>query len=167
MIVRRLARPLLSTIFISGGIAALRYPSGHKPMAEKAKPYLQKAGVPTDDMELLVRANGAAMIAGGSMLALGKFPRLSSLGLLASLVPTTLTHDFWNETDPEAKQAQQVQFMKNVSLAGGLLLASVDTEGKPGLAYRTKMVGDSVGRGAHTAKLEAKLAAANAKNAVL
>ena len=64
MIVRRLARPLLSAIFISGGIAALRHPEGHKPLAERAKPFLDKAGVPTDDMELLVRANGAAMVAG-------------------------------------------------------------------------------------------------------
>lgn len=167
MIVRRLARPLLSAIFISGGVAALRHPAGHKPMAEKAKPYLEKAGVPTDDMEMLVRANGAAMIAGGSMLALGKFPRLSSLGLLASLVPTTLTHAFWNETDPETKQTQQVQFFKNLSLMGGLLLASVDTEGKPGLTYRAGMAADAVGRTAHNAKLEAKLAAANAKSAVL
>lgn len=166
MIVRRLARPLLSAIFISGGIAALRHPEGHKPLAERAKPFLDKAGVPTDDMELLVRANGAAMVAGGAMLATGKLPRLSSLGLLASLVPTTLTHDFWNLTDPAEKQAQQVQFFKNLSLMGGLLLASVDTAGKPGLSYRAGMAADAVGRSAHTAKLEAKLAAANAKNAL-
>ena len=166
MIVRRLARPLLSAIFISGGIAAIRHPEGHKPLADRAKPYLEKAGVPTDDMETLIRANGAAMVAGGAMLATGKLPRLSSLGLLASLVPATLTHNFWTDTDPATKQQQQVQFFKNLSLMGGLLLASVDTAGKPGLSYRAGMAADSVGRTAHTAKLEAKLAAANAKNAL-
>ena len=90
------------------------------------------------------------------MLATGKLPRLSSLGLLASLVPTTLTHDFWNLTDPAEKQAQQVQFFKNLSLMGGLLLASVDTAGKPGLGWRAQ-------HAARSAKREAQLASAQAR----
>jgi putative oxidoreductase len=31
----------------------------------------------------------------------------------------------------------QVQFLKNAGLMGGLLLAAADTEGRPGLRYRT------------------------------
>lgn len=166
MIVRRLARPMLAAIFIAGGIDQLRRPQAKTEAAEKIKPQLAQLGVPTDDTELLVRANGAAMVAGGAMLALGRFPRLSSLGLLATLVPTTLTHDFWAQSDPQAKQMHQTQFLKNLGLMGGLLLASVDTAGKPGLTYRAGMAADAVGRTAHNAKLEAKLAAANAKNAL-
>jgi hypothetical protein len=33
MLLRRIARPLLAGIFISGGIAALRDPKGHEQMA--------------------------------------------------------------------------------------------------------------------------------------
>lgn len=166
MLVRRLARPMLASIFVVGGLDAMRHPGTRTKAVERVKPLLDKAGVPTDDLETLVRANGAAMIAGGAMLATGRLPRLSSLGLLVSLAPTTMTHNFWAMKDPAEKQAHQVQFLKNLGLAGGLLLASVDTAGKPGLGYRAKMAGDGLGRGARTAKLEARLAAANAKNAL-
>ena len=45
--------------------------------------------------------------------------------LAASLVPTTLAgHRFWEETDPQAKAMQRLQFAKNTSVLGGLLLAS-------------------------------------------
>lgn len=170
MIVRRIARPMLASIFILGGVNALRYAGAHKPAADPiAKKVAAPLGLP-EDTELLVRVNGAAMVGGGALLATGKFPRLASTLLAAALVPTTATHQFWNETDPEAKQSQQIQFFKNVSLLGGLLLAAADTEGKPGLSYRAKLAGSSVERNARqardTARLEAKVAALQAKNAV-
>lgn len=158
MIVRRIARPLLSSIFIFGGVNALRYASAHKDAAE---PVIKKLAAPLglpEDSELLVRANGAAMIGGGVLVATGKAPRLGSLVLLGSIIPTTLTHQWWTETDPEKKQGEQVQFFKNLSLLGGLLLAAADTEGKPGLSYRAKQAKNS-------ARREAKLAALQAKNA--
>lgn len=159
MIVRRIARPLLSSIFIFGGYNAVRYAAAHKDAAE---PVIKKLAGPLglpEDSELLVRANGVAMLAGGALVATGKAPRLGSLVLLGSVIPTTLTHQFWNETDPAKKQGEQVQFFKNLSLAGGLLLAAADTEGKPGLSYRAKLA-------TKNARREAKLAALQAKNAV-
>jgi hypothetical protein len=30
-------------------------------------------------------------------------------------------HDFWTQTDPQARQMEQTQFLKDVSLAGGAL----------------------------------------------
>lgn len=159
MIVRRIARPLLSSIFILGGVNALRYASAHKDAAE---PVIKKLAAPLglpEDSELLVRVNGAAMVGGGLLVATGKAPRLGSLVLLGSIVPTTLTHQWWTETDPEKKQGEQVQFFKNLSLLGGLLLAAADTEGKPGLSYRARQAKAS-------ARREAKLAALQAKNAV-
>ncbi len=158
MIVRRIARPLLSSIFILGGVNALRYASAHKDAAE---PVIKKLAAPLglpEDSELLVRANGAAMVGGGVLVASGKAPRVGSLVLLGSIIPTTLTHQWWTETDPEKKQGEQVQFFKNLSLLGGLLLAAADTEGKPGLSYRAKQAKNS-------ARREAKLAALQAKNA--
>jgi len=170
MIVRRIARPMLASIFIFGGINALRYPTAHKPAAEPiARKIAAPLGLP-EDTELLVRINGAAMVGGGALLATGRFPRLASTLLAASMLPTTATHQFWNESDPGAKQGEQIQFFKNLSVLGGLLLAAVDTEGKPGLGYRAKLAGDSVSRSAttarNTARREAKLAALQAKNAV-
>lgn len=170
MIVRRIARPMLAGIFVWGGINALRYPAAHAPAAEPVtKPLAAKTQLP-DDTELLVRANGAAMVAGGALLATGKAPRLASTLLLGTMVPTTATHTFWAESDPQAKANKLTQFIKDVSLMGGLLLAAVDTAGKPGVAYRAKLAGESVERTARQARKaaarEAKLAALQAKQAV-
>lgn len=177
-IVRRIARPMLAAMFIVGGIDALRRPA---PLAKMAAPLLDTVEelrpLPADP-ETLVRANGLAMLAGGALLATGKFPRVASTVLAGSLVPTTVAaHAFWDESDPTKKSAQRVQFLKNLGLLGGLLLAAVDTEGKPGLAYRAGMVSDSVQRSlqqtrrearhlARAAKQEARLQAAKAQNAL-
>jgi hypothetical protein len=84
--------------------------------------------------------------------------------LSASIVPTTVAgHAFWNETDPVVRKQQRTQFLKNLGLLGGLLLATVDTEGKPGLAYRAGLAGDSAKRGAKRARREAKHAARAAR----
>lgn len=166
MIVRRIARPMMAGIFIWGGINALRYPAAHVPAAEPVtKPLAAKTQLP-DDTELLVRANGAAMVAGGAMLATGKFPRVASALLLGTMVPTTATHNFWAESDPQAKQGKITQFLKDLALMGGLIIAAIDTEGKPGVTYRAKLAGETVERTARQARREAKLAALQAKNAV-
>lgn len=145
MLVRRIARPLMSTIFVVGGVEALRNPTGKAkaaaPLIEQSKDALPDevvANVP-DDPETLVRINGGIQVAGGILLATGKAPRIASLALAGSLVPTTLAgHSFWNETDPEVKAAQRIHFFKNLSLLGGLLIAAVDTEGKPSVAWRSR-----------------------------
>ena len=90
-------------------------------------------GVPNDP-ELVVRANGAVMVGAGSMLALGRLPRRAALALALSLLPTTAAgHPFWQIKDPKQRAAQRLQLQKNLSMLGGLLLAVVDTGGKPGL----------------------------------
>ncbi|WP_208879308.1 DoxX family membrane protein [Streptomyces armeniacus] len=161
MILRRIARPLLAAIFISGGVNALRQSEGH---AKAAEPFFDKTlgkqseklpdSVPTDG-ETLVKLDGAVKVGAGALLALGKCPRLAAALLLASLVPTTAAgHPFWEEEDEEARQNQLIHFLKNAGLAGGLLLAMADTEGKPSLGWRArhaaqetgKRVGDGVSR---------------------
>ena len=171
-ITRLLARPMLATIFVAGGINALRNTEGHaekaKKVADKIVPVAQqavpKAPIPTDPATL-VRINAGAQILAAAALATGRAPRLSATVLAASLVPTTLAgHAFWNETDPQTKNAQRLQFYKNTSVFGGLLLAAVDTEGKPGLAWRARRAATDVRRDAKqvakAARREAKLAKA-------
>ena len=177
-LVRRVARPMLAAMFVVGGLDQLKHPGAKsdtaRPLVEKLAPAI---GLP-DDTELLVRANGAAMVGAGALLALGRLPRLASTVLAATLVPTTIAaHSFWNEQDPKVRAQQKVQFFKNVSLLGGLLIAAVDTAGKPGLAYRAHMVNDSAHRTArqtrrearhlaHAAAREAKLKAVQAQHAI-
>ena len=135
-IVRRLARPLIAASFISGGIDTLRNPKPKVPAADKVvgdvPPKLPSFIKNTED---LVKVDAVAKIVGGLLLAFGKFPRPAALGLAASLIPTTLAgHRFSEGTDPTA--ARQTHFLKNASIVGGLLLAAVDAEGKPSLAWR-------------------------------
>ena len=139
MIVRRIARPMLATVFIVGGIDSLRNPGAKAPAAEQAADKLPASvaeKVPTNP-ETLVKINAAVQVGAGALLAVGKAPRLASLVLAGSLVPTTAVgHAFWNVEDPAQRSAQRIQFFKNLSLLGGLLIAAVDTEAKPSLGWR-------------------------------
>ena len=140
---RAVARPMLSAIFVSGGVQQLTDPESHVPIASEVTDEVQEAAAGTvpqvagADTTQLVQLNGLAQVVGGLLLAMGKLPRLSALLLAGSLVPTTLAaHRFWEEDDPATRQQQQVHFFKNVSLLGGLLIATLDREGKPSVAWQ-------------------------------
>ena len=168
-LVRRLARPCLATMFVTGGLDALRNPAGKVPAADQvAPPIAAKLPYLPEDTEQLVRINGAVQVGAGLMLALGRFPRLSSALLAGSLVPTTLAgHRFWEERDATKRAQQKIHFFKNLSMLGGLMLAAVDTEGRPGLAWRAQHAAQHASattrRTRRAARREAKLAARTAR----
>ena len=67
--------------------------------------------------------NAAVMVSAGALLVSGKAPRLASLALAGSLVPTTLAgHTYWEHDDPRTRSAHKVQLLKNASTLGGLVL---------------------------------------------
>jgi uncharacterized membrane protein YphA (DoxX/SURF4 family) len=154
--VRRIARPLLAAQFIVGGLDAYRHPAAR---ARTAAPLVAKLAPPLglpNDPELVVRANGAVMAGAGTLLAVGRLPRLSALALLLSLIPTTAAgHSFWTIKDPKERAQQRLQLQKNLSMLGGLLLAVVDTGGKPGLGWRARHAAKDAKRSAGAAKREA------------
>ncbi|MGD9959492.1 DoxX family membrane protein [Nocardioides sp.] len=171
-LIRTVARPMLASIFFLGAYSALRNPDATAAKAGKVTdrlvPLLQKAApsapIPQDP-KTLVRINAAVQIGAAAALATGRAPRLSSSVLAVTLVPTTLAgHAFWEESEPAAKNAQRLGFFKNVSVLGGLLLAGVDTDGKPGLAWRARHAATAAKketrRMARNARREAKLAKA-------
>jgi uncharacterized membrane protein YphA (DoxX/SURF4 family) len=113
-VMRRTSAIMMSGIYVKAGWDAFRKPGGG---ARKAT----AIGLPQP--ELLVRANGLGMIAAGVALALGVKPRLSALALAGLMVPTTLAgHRFWDEGTQQGRATQEVQFLKNLGLIGGLLL---------------------------------------------
>jgi len=164
-VVRRIARPMLAAIFVTSGLDALLHPTER---AKIAAPLVTKLSGPLnlpDDPEMMVRANGATMVAAGTMLGLGTFPRIAAAALAGALVPTTFTaHAFWAEKDPAVKAQQKVHFLKNIGLLGGVLLASVDTAGKPGLAYRTRYAQARARRQAALTKRDAHRATRRAQH---
>jgi len=163
-VVRRIARPMLAAIFVTSGLDAIRHPAKR---SQIAAPLVKALAGPLnlpDDPEMMVRANGATMLVAGAMLGAGKLPRLAAMALAASLVPTTYAaHAFWTMEDPADRAQHKTHFLKNVGLLGGVLLASVDTDGQPGLAYRARRAGFEARRQATLAKREARHAAKAAR----
>jgi uncharacterized membrane protein YphA (DoxX/SURF4 family) len=133
---------MLATTFIARGVDALRSP---KPAADAARPALDSLSklpdpvgpnVPTN-AETVARVNGAVQVGAGLLLATGKLPRFASAALALSVVPGSLGgHAFWNEHDAERKASERRAFLADISLIGGLIISSVDTEGKPSLGWR-------------------------------
>ena len=128
---------MIAGMFVVGGLDAFQHPDTKTAKAEKVAPAVARTfGLP-EDTTTLVRVNGAVQVGAGALLAVGRFPRLAALALAGSLVPTTLAgHRFWEETDKQARAMQRTHFLKNVAMLGGLLLAAVDTEGRPSLGWR-------------------------------
>lgn len=137
---RRIARPLLASIFVVGGWDALWNPEGKAKKAEAvSQPLGESVGVDQLDATTLVRLNGAVQIGGGVLLATGKYRRVAALALIGSIIPTTFAgHRFWEEPDPTTRAQQKMHFLKNLGLLGGLVLAAFDTEGEPSLGWRAK-----------------------------
>ena len=169
---RLLARPMLASMFVVGGVAALRDAEARAkaaaPVTEKLVPLAERvmpgAPIPSEPVTL-VRINAAAQIAAALALATGRVPRLSATVLAASLVPTTAAgHRFWEEEDPQQRANQKIHFFKNVSMLGGLIIASFDSEGRPGVAWRARRAARDARREARhlatSARREARLAAA-------
>ncbi|HZN71855.1 MAG TPA: DoxX family protein [Micromonosporaceae bacterium] len=142
--VRRAARAMLGAIFIASGMRGLanseKLVPGAKRVTDRITPLLEKVDprLPTDP-RTLVRINAAAQLAGGLLLATGRMPRPAAALLAGTMIPTTLAgHPFWTEQDPVARRNQQIHFLKNVGLIGGLLLAAADTEGRPSVGWRVR-----------------------------
>lgn len=166
---------MLSGIFVVSGARTFADPdrlvAAAKPVTDRVTPLLEKTAprIPTDT-RTLIRANAAAQLGAGLMLATGRFSRPAALVLAGTLVPVTLAgHPFWSQDDPDTRRADQVHFLKNLGLFGGLLLAAADTEGKPGLRWR---VGHRFGhsrrslrRAVRTARREARIAVLSASTA--
>ena len=167
---RTVARPLLASMFLVGGVNALRNADKlavrAKPVLDRVAPLVKQSPLPIPaDHETLVRVNGAVHVTAGLALATGRAPRISAAVLAATLVPTTLGgHRFWEEQDPTVRTQQRMSFFKNVSMLGGLLIAAGDTDGKPGVAWRARRAAKDARREAKhlatTARREAKLAKA-------
>ncbi|MBW4681046.1 MAG: DoxX family protein [Microcoleus vaginatus WJT46-NPBG5] len=103
-----LARIFLSIIFIKAGIDKLFDPgSTVQQMASK--------GIPLPG--LLIIPTIILLIAGGLSVLLGFKARYGALGLIGFLIPTTLIFHT-NFAEP----MQQIQFLKNLGLIGGLLM---------------------------------------------
>src|ERR1700753_3523154 len=127
--VRTAARVLLATHFVVTGIQVLLQPDHRieqsKRVTDQVGPLIEKLDprLPSDARSL-VRIKAGADVAAGLLLATGRLTRPAAAVLAAGLVPAMV-----------AEGSEGIR--KTLGLLGGLLLAAVDTQGRPGLSYRT------------------------------
>ncbi len=163
---RALARPLLASWFVYEGVQTYLEPE--EPAARIAptvEPALKEIGLEEVKAVDLVKFHGAASVALASMLALSRTPRLAALGLAGLAgAAAAYAHPFWKETDEERRTQELEQFLKNVSLVGGVLLAAAVGHSPRHIA-RKKAHKDKAKAKATLAKTKAKDAKVAAKAA--
>src|SRR5712691_11651080 len=93
------ARLLIALVFVLNGFGVIDQTIPAKELIEH--------GAPASLVPLIMWAGRALELAAGFALALGIFPRLSALALLAFLVPATfVSHSFWLAAGTPAFQGQ-------------------------------------------------------------
>ena len=82
--------------------------------------YAESAGVPMPD--LAAPFASGMMVTSGIGLALWRFPRLATGGVVTFLAVVTATmHDFWN-ADEDSRDGERLAFFGNLAMLGGALV---------------------------------------------
>ena len=164
-ILRAVARTMLASYFIVNGLKALKRPEefteAAEPVAETLLPLAnrtlpkQAAVYLPQDTTALVKATGIAQIVGGIRLATGIGRRLGAGVLAATMVPHVIASNPLAAKGDE-REARYGLLSKNIALLGGVALASMDTEGRPNLAWKARAQKEIFARESSRAKLVAE-----------
>ena len=83
--------------------------------------YVAAHGVPAPQVAVL--GAGVLLLIASLSFLLGLFPRIGVAAIVLFLVPVTLImHAFWADTNPMARQADIINFSKNIALLGSALM---------------------------------------------
>jgi putative oxidoreductase len=82
--------------------------------------YAEMKGLPAPTFSVV--ASGAMLVLGGLAIITGAFVVLGAGAIAVFLLASAVVmHDFWTVEDPQQRQTEMTQFLKNVSLAGAAL----------------------------------------------
>ena len=113
-------RVLLAALFVVSGVGKIGSFAG-------TAGYMASAGLPFVDALLVLTI--AVELGGGLLLVVGWKARWAALVLFLFLIPTTLIfHAFWSAPAAQAAM-QQIQFLKNLAIMGGMLLLGASGPG--------------------------------------
>lgn len=108
-----IGRILIGALFVLSGFSKFADPAG-------TVGYMDSVGVPSPG--ILVYVAALAELAGGLALIFGFLTRIAAFGLIVLVVLISLFfHNFW-AMPPEEAAMQQVQFLKNMAIIGGLAM---------------------------------------------
>lgn len=139
MLVRRLAQPMIASLFIAQSWEALRHPQPHVDASrEKVDRVTTAAGIgPVSPGQLttIVRAHAGLTLALGIRVALGRTPRTSATLLALATAPVVSL--YMPENVEEAKDPDiSGPFLQRLAALGGLVMIAGDRGGKPSLGWR-------------------------------
>ena len=143
--IRKLAHTLLASAFAVDAVQMLQKPEKYTAEAKaltgglrSALPAQYAKSIPADDVTN-VRIMAGTKAAASLFVATNKAPRLGALTLAALQLPTTASRRaFWKENNKDKKQAKQLGLATDLTLLGALLATTMDTQGKPGVAWRVQ-----------------------------
>ena len=108
-----MGRVLFGVFFIVSGI-------NHLTNAGMTSGYAKSKNVPLAYPPVV--GTGVTLVLGGLSVPLGLFPVVGLVLIVVFLLPTSvLIHNFWTVQDPQARAAEQVNFLKNFALTGAAL----------------------------------------------
>jgi putative oxidoreductase len=115
------ARLLLALMFVASGVTKLAGIEG-------TAGYIASVGLPAPQM--LALGAGVLEVVAGTMLIVGWQARWAALALAAfTFVASVLFHNFWAQPADQAF-VQQLMFMKNLAVIGGLLFVFAQGPGR-------------------------------------
>ncbi len=121
-----IGRILLGLIFVVSGYGKIMNFEG-------TLGYMSAKGMPM--VSLLLVGAIAVELSGGLSLILGLSPKWWALALFLFMIPTTLIfHQFWGLEAAESAM-QQIHFLKNLAIMGGLLAVFSSGSSQPGLDH--------------------------------
>ncbi|MFT4111347.1 DoxX family protein [Silvibacterium sp.] len=110
------ARLLIALVFLINGIGIVSPAMAVHDMVVK--------GIPEHTAILLSLAGRVIDVLCGVGFVAGIYPRVCAIGLILFLIPATLiAHAVWSAPSP-MYQVQLINFFKNVSIVGGLLMVA-------------------------------------------
>ncbi|WP_028047666.1 hypothetical protein [Cellulomonas sp. URHE0023] len=154
MLLRRVARPLFASWFVSEGLDVVRHPAAHAAEARGALTTLldrlpaqvsrgpagEVVGYELSDRQLttVVQVHGAALAAAGVLLSANKAPRIAAFALAvltAPLILVNLPRKRGTESKLE-RRARRERLVRSLAFTAGAVLAAADYEGRPGISWR-------------------------------
>jgi putative oxidoreductase len=131
-----IGRILYGVLFVTSGFA-------HFSAGAAMQGYARQMGAPAP--AVTVPLTGVVIILGGIGVILGILPDLAALLIAGFLFLTAfIIHPFWRVEDPQTRQMEQIQFSKDLALAGAALVmfyAWNQLQGEAGLSITDPLFG--------------------------
>jgi uncharacterized membrane protein YphA (DoxX/SURF4 family) len=109
-----IGRVLFGGFFVFNGLM-------HFMKMDMMKGFAASKGVPAAGAAVAV--SGVMLLLGGLGILLGAYVQVSVWLLVAFLlIAAVKIHDFWNQSDEQAKMTNQLMFMRNLALTGAALM---------------------------------------------